>query len=98
MSNQVISVAAKLKRIREAYIKQLPVQLEVIGKAFSACTLKPTGAEELEILHRALHTLKGKSAPAPFSRRQPEKGACQCRTFLCNNAGAYTGGKGNNCR
>lgn len=62
MSTQVISVAAKLKRIREAYIKQLPVQLEVIQKAFSACVQKPAGTEEMETLHRALHTLKGSSA------------------------------------
>lgn len=62
MSSKVVSVAAKLKKIREAYVKQLPTQLEVINTAFNACAGNPAGHEEMEVLHRALHTLKGASA------------------------------------
>lgn len=62
MSTQVVSVATKLKKIREAYVRQLPAQLDVIRNAFNACALNPGGAVEMEVFHRVVHTLKGACA------------------------------------
>lgn len=62
MSTQVISVANKLQRIRDSYIKQLPTQLEAIRKAYGDLCQGPIGGEKLEDLHRRIHTVKGASA------------------------------------
>src|SRR5690242_13370483 len=62
MGTQVISVANKLQRIRDSYIKQLPAQLEAIRKAYDDLCQGPIGGEGLEDLHRRIHTIKGGSA------------------------------------
>lgn len=62
MSAEVMTAANKLKRIREAYIKQLPAQLEVIRKAYSDVVQSSCAITELETLHRSIHTLKGACA------------------------------------
>lgn len=67
MTTPGFSVADKLKRIREAYLKQVPVQLEAIRTALDAYDEK-SHAEELQTLHRAIHTLRGGSASFGLSR------------------------------
>ncbi|GAM09092.1 putative 76.5 kDa protein in phbC 3'region [Geobacter sp. OR-1] len=62
MSTQVISVANKLQRIRDSYIKQLPTQLETLRKAYDDLCQGPLESEGLEDLHRRIHTIKGASA------------------------------------
>src|SRR5512136_3341162 len=62
MSTQVISVANKLQRIRDSYIKQLPAQLETIRKAYLDLCQGPIEGEGLKDLHRLVHTVKGASA------------------------------------
>jgi len=59
MSPQTASVEAKLKRIREAYIKQLPAQLEGIRASYISYV---KGTAEMEDLHRRMHTMKGACA------------------------------------
>jgi diguanylate cyclase (GGDEF)-like protein len=64
LSNQTV-VAAKLKKIREAYIKQLPAQLEGIRISYSGFVQGAQGelgCELLEDLHRRIHTMKGACA------------------------------------
>ena len=61
MSTQIV-VAAKLKKIREGYIKQLPSQMEGIRASYSAFVQGEKGNESLEDLHRRIHTLKGACA------------------------------------
>jgi len=61
------TIAIKLKRIREAYLKQLPSQLQVIRETLQVMDAVPTPAD-LEDLHRRLHTLKGASASFGLSR------------------------------
>jgi diguanylate cyclase (GGDEF)-like protein len=61
------TIAIKLKRIREAYLKQLPSQLQVICETLQVMDATPS-AEDLEDLHRRLHTLKGASASFGLSR------------------------------
>lgn len=70
MSTQVDSVAARLEKIREAYVKQLPAQLSGLRTACNDFILSGQGGEGLESLHRLVHTLKGASASfglAPLS-------------------------------
>ena len=62
MAIQPSTVAIKLKRIREAYLKQLPAQLEVIRATLLVLDEKRPAASDLEDLHRLLHTIKGSSA------------------------------------
>ena len=62
MNSQVTTAAGKLKRIREAYIKQLPAQLGVIRKAYNDAVQDSCGLAGMEILHRSIHTLKGACA------------------------------------
>lgn len=62
MSTPVMSAANKLKRIREAYVKQLPAQLEVIRTAYNDAVRSSCGIAELESFHRSIHTLKGACA------------------------------------
>lgn len=62
MSSQAISAAGKLKRIREAYIKQLPSQLETIRTSLAGLGRGSEAGTALEELHRRIHTLKGASA------------------------------------
>lgn len=62
MSTNSVVVAAKLKKIREAYIKQLPVQLEGIRAVYSSFVQGGDGAATLEELHRRIHTIKGACA------------------------------------
>lgn len=59
MSTQSVVIAAKLKNIREAYIKQLPTQLEGIRASYSEFVLGEQEGVMLEDLHRRIHTLKG---------------------------------------
>lgn len=59
MGTQSVVIAAKLKNIREAYIKQLPVQLQGIRASYSECVLGEHGSAPLEELHRRIHTMKG---------------------------------------
>lgn len=68
MDKQINSVASKLKKIREAYLKQIPSQLEAIRKAYHNFVAFPSEGDELENLHRRLHTLKGSSASFGLSR------------------------------
>ncbi|MDD5285722.1 MAG: diguanylate cyclase [Desulfuromonadaceae bacterium] len=62
MSAQSSVVAVKLKKIREAYIKQLPGQLEGIRASYSSFVLGEKGIEPLEDLHRRIHSMKGACA------------------------------------
>lgn len=62
MSTMGVSVAAKLKRIRATFVKQIPVQLEAIRTALKAYAAKPSEGDTLEVLHRSIHNLKGASA------------------------------------
>jgi len=62
LSIQTAAVAAKLKKIREAYIKQLPAQLEGIRSSYSEFVLGEKGNAPLEDLHRRIHTMKGACA------------------------------------
>lgn len=62
MSTQPEAVAAKLKKIREAYIKQLPVQMEGIRASYATFVLGEQGGAPLEDLHRRIHTMKGACA------------------------------------
>ena len=62
LSAQPNVVAAKLKKIREAYIKQLPAQLEGIRASYSEFVLGEKGNGPLEDLHRRIHTLRGACA------------------------------------
>ncbi len=62
MAAQPSTIAIKLRRIREAYLKQLPAQLEVIRETLLVMDPKKPSAEDLADLHRRLHTLKGASA------------------------------------
>ena len=59
---QAEAVASKLKKIREAYIKQLPAQLEGIRASYSDFVLGEKGSAPLEDLHRRIHTMKGACA------------------------------------
>ncbi len=64
-----VAAAAKLKKIREAYLKQVPTQLEAIRTAYEELTRQSTlDATLLEDLHRRLHTLKGSSASFGLKR------------------------------
>ena len=65
MSVQPISVETKLKRIRDAFMKQVPSQVEGVRKAFESLDRNAPWSEQLEDLHRRIHTLKG--ACASFS-------------------------------
>ncbi|MEI6213614.1 MAG: diguanylate cyclase [Desulfuromonadales bacterium] len=56
------AIEAKLKKIREAYIKQLPVQLEAIQDSYSRLLAGDSHEPLLEDLHRRIHTMKGASA------------------------------------
>ena len=67
MTTPGVSVAARLKRIREAYVKQIPAQLEGIRAALETFSEKPH-YEELQALHRSIHTLRGASASFGLSR------------------------------
>lgn len=62
MNSKAVIVAAKLKKIREAYIKQLPAQLEVIRASYSEFVRGEKGNIPLEDLHRRIHTMKGACA------------------------------------
>lgn len=62
MSTQIVSAATRLKKIREAYAKQLPAQLEGIRKSYEEFVAGGVWGERLEDLHRRIHTMKGASA------------------------------------
>ena len=63
MSTQVLSAAFKIKKIREAYAKQLPAQLEGIRASYNAFVLGRQGSgPALEDLHRRIHTMRGACA------------------------------------
>jgi len=62
VSTQIVSAATRLKKIREAYAKQLPVQLEGIRKSYDEFVAGGVWGERLEDLHRRIHTMKGASA------------------------------------
>lgn len=62
MSAQTVNVESKLKKIREAYIKQLPAQLERIRASYSEFVRGEQGREPLEELHRRIHSVKGACA------------------------------------
>ncbi len=55
-------IATKLKKLREAFIRQLPSQLEVIRGAYAALGQGAPAKGALDELHRCLHTLRGASA------------------------------------
>jgi diguanylate cyclase (GGDEF)-like protein len=62
LSTKTVIVAAKLKKIRESYIKQLPAQLEGIRASYSKFVQGEQGSAPLEDLHRRIHTMKGACA------------------------------------
>ncbi len=69
MSTQIVSIANKLKKIREAYLKQVPTQLEAIRSGYDDFVQTNSGAgSELENLHRRVHTMKGSSASFGLSK------------------------------
>lgn len=53
---------AKLKKIRDTYIRQLPAQLKGIRAAYAEIVQGEPGKTTLEDLHRRLHTMKGACA------------------------------------
>lgn len=62
MTTQTISAANKLKKIREAFVKQLPTQMLAIHAAYNQAVQNSCKTEELENFHRSLHTIKGACA------------------------------------
>ena len=62
MATNTVVVAAKLKMIREAYIKHLPEQLEGIRNSYAEFVRGENGSVPLEELHRRIHTMKGACA------------------------------------
>ncbi len=68
MSTQIVSAATRLKKIREAYTKQLPTQLEGIRKSYDEFVAGGVWGERLEDLHRRIHTMKGASASFGLSK------------------------------
>jgi PleD family two-component response regulator len=62
LSAQTVNVESKLKKIREAYIKQLPAQLEGIRASYSEFVKGERGRVPLEELHRRIHSVKGACA------------------------------------
>ncbi|MDU0457207.1 MAG: response regulator, partial [Geobacteraceae bacterium] len=68
MSTQIVSAATRLKKIREAYAKQLPSQLDGIRKAYDEFVAGGVWGERLEDLHRRIHTMKGASASFGLSK------------------------------
>lgn len=62
MTIQAISAAGKLKRIREAYVKQLPAQMQSIQTAYTQAVQNSCRKDDLENFHRSMHTLKGACA------------------------------------
>jgi len=52
----------KLRKIREAFVKQLPAQLAGIRESYGILLQKGVVEKNLEDLHRRLHTLRGGSA------------------------------------
>jgi len=62
LDTKTAGVSAKLKKIRESYIKQLPAQLEGIRASYSAFVQGEKGSDALEVLHRRIHTMKGACA------------------------------------
>ncbi len=75
MNTKTTIVAAKLKKIREAYIKQLPAQLEAIRSAYSAFVVGDDAHASLEDLHRRIHTMKGACASFRLSMLSAEAAA-----------------------
>lgn len=67
MTAPAVSTAARLKRIREAYLKQIPAQLKGIRSALDDFEEHPD-YEHLQRLHRSIHTLRGASASFGLSR------------------------------
>ena len=55
-------IATKLKKLREGFIQQLPSQLDIIKKAYTALGKGDPAKEALDELHRCFHTLRGSSA------------------------------------
>jgi len=68
VSTQIVSAATRLKKIREAYAKQLPAQLEGIRKSYDEFVAGGVWGERLEDLHRRIHTMKGASASFGLSK------------------------------
>lgn len=62
MTIQAVSAAGKLKRIREAFVKQLPVQMQSIHTAYNKAVQNGCENDVLEVFHRSLHTIKGACA------------------------------------
>lgn len=62
MATNTVVVAAKLKKIRESYIKHLPEQLEGIRNSYAEFVQGENGTAALEELHRRIHTMKGACA------------------------------------
>lgn len=68
MDNRAISAAIKLQRIKEAYLKQLPDQLDSILKEYERFVEQRGKGGELVGLHRQVHTLRGSSASFGLKR------------------------------
>lgn len=62
MSIQSETAEARLQKIRESYIGQLPAQLEGILASYAKLVLSEQVETALEDLHRRLHTMKGACA------------------------------------
>lgn len=62
MNNSKLSVNFKLNRIRTAFLKQLPAQLEVIRSAYQSFVRGNGTRDRLEDLHRRIHTVRGAAA------------------------------------
>jgi diguanylate cyclase (GGDEF)-like protein len=56
------ALAARLAKLRVAYLQQLPAQAEGIRRAWAALSQAGPEPETIAVLHRLLHTLKGGSA------------------------------------
>lgn len=68
MDNRAVSAAIKLQRIKDAYLKQLPDQLDAILKEYERFAEQRGKGSDLVGLHRQVHTLRGSSASFGLKR------------------------------
>lgn len=68
MEDRAISAAIKLQRIKSAYLKQLPEQLDAILEDYNRFAGQNDSGTDLKVLHRKVHTLKGSSASFGLKR------------------------------
>lgn len=68
METKAVATAAKLQKIRDAYLKHLPTQLAAIADEYERLITEQAGGKDMATLHRQMHTLRGSSASFGFVR------------------------------